>query len=149
MCRSYYCTGLIAEAGNTPIEDCSTTKNWLSLRIGVRVGGIKGTPGYQNNLISYYRVCVDRSKGASENEFCPIAEFQLIIFELKCMILNFDNRWRNPFKLISLPHHHRNSYHNNREAWALVLKIKNQDFAPCLRALKERKNRNISELARQ
>ena len=40
--------------------------------------------------------------------------------------------------LISLPHHHTISYHNNREASALAHKIINQDLGPCLTALKER-----------
>ena len=44
--------------------------------------------------------------------------------------------------LISLQHHHTISYHNNREAWALVHKIRNQDLVQCLRVLKERHGQN-------
>ena len=44
--------------------------------------------------------------------------------------------------LISLPHHHRKSYHKNREAWASVQKIRNQGIGPFLRALKERQVQN-------
>ena len=42
---------------------------------------------------------------------------------------------------IFLPHHHTISYHNNREAWALVHKIRNQNLGSCLRAPKERQKR--------
>ena len=59
------------------------------------------------------------------------------------MILNCENSWGTHSNHISLPHHHTISYHNNREAWALVHKIRNQDFGSSLRALKERWGQNL------
>ena len=44
--------------------------------------------------------------------------------------------------LMSLPHRHTISYHNNREARAFVPKIRNQNFGLCLRALKEMPDQN-------
>ena len=54
-----------------------------------------------------------------KNIVFAIAEFYLIIFELKCMILNCYNRLtadENHSNPISLHHHHSISYHNNTEA---------------------------------
>ena len=49
------------------------------------------TPGYWNKGISWDSLCVDNSKSASENSFCAISEFSLIIFEFKRKLLNCDN----------------------------------------------------------
>ena len=59
---------------------------------------LKGTSGYSNKVISWDKLCIDNRKDASKNVFCATAEYQLIIFELKCMILNCDNNWGDPFK---------------------------------------------------
>ena len=48
-----------------------------------------------------------------------------------------------PIQTLShLPHHHTISYHKNREAWALVHKIRNEELVSSLRALKERQGQN-------
>ena len=62
--------------------------------------GLKGTPGYRNKGIFQDRLCVDNSKDTSKNLFCAIAEFQLIIFELKGTIINMIHLMR-PIQPIS------------------------------------------------
>ena len=42
-------------------------------------------------IISWYSLCVYYSENASQNSVCAISEFEISIFELKCMILNCDN----------------------------------------------------------
>ena len=114
---------------------------------------------FPNALYQRFLIDLKRPEVIETREFSSI-DYALITAKEKVKIrfvkyLNFNEFYLNwsawpstvitavetHLNLISQPHHHTNSYPNNREAWALVHKIRNQDLGPCLRSLKKRQKR--------